>query len=152
MNYYQDSGELIVRLYNKDDYAIKYQVCKNTVITEVISRIEKRVTTLSSGRTRTHVLAHAVSDRLNYNCEAMFISERADKSGPIRTKSGYDLKGKIEVLSDMIKEAGGIVLGKDDKYFNRLDPKKKVAEKAKKKIQVEKLSKGDFLKEINTFT
>ena len=36
--------------------------------------------------------------------------------------------------------------------FNRIDPKKAVAKIAEKKIVANKMSKSDFLKEINTFT
>lgn len=152
MNYYQDSGDLIIKLYAKDDYTMKYQICKNTKITSSEDTVEKRVTG-SSGRTKRFSISYSHhSDTLGYSAESMTITERIDKSGPIKTKSSYDLTNKVEALTELIKEAGGIVLGKDDKYFNRLDPKKATVKVAEEKIIANKMSKGDFLKEINSFT
>ena len=152
MNYYQDSGELIIRLYAKDDYTAKYQVCKNTKITSIDDKLEKRVTSPTGRDKRYSITFSPFSDNFGYNGQTISLSERIDKSGPIRTKSSYDLNDKIEALTELIEAAGGIVLGKDDKYFNRLDPKKSIAKKTEKKIIVNKMSKGDFLKEIGNFT
>ena len=152
MNYYQDSGELIIRLFAQDDYTIKYQVCKNTKIISSDDNIEKSVTSPSGRTKRFRIVFSAHSDSMGYSAETMSLTEKVDKSGKIRTKSSYDLKDKIEVLTEMITEAGGIVLGKGDKYFNRLNPKIVIAKTAKEKVIATKMSKSDFLKEINSFT
>jgi len=152
MNYYQDSGDLIIKLFAQDDYTVKYQICKNTKITSSDDNIEKKVTSPSGRTIIFRVVFSAHSDSMSYNAESMALSERIDKSGKIRTKSSYDLAEKIEVLTELITEAGGIVLGKDDKYFNRLNPKKAIVKAAEEKIHANKMSKGDFLKEINSFT
>lgn len=152
MNYYQDSGDLIIKLYAKDDYTVKYQVCKNTKITSSDDTVSKKVIS-PTGRTKRFAISFSHhTDALSYSAESMLLTERINKSGPIRTKSSYDLTNKIEALTELIKEAGGIVLTKDDKYFNRLDPKKTVVKVAEKKVIANKMSKGDFLKEIGNFT
>lgn len=151
MNYYQDSGDLVIKIYAEDDYTMKYKICRNTVITSITNDIEKRVTG-SDGRARRFMLRYGTSDRFNYNAEALFLSERDEKAGPNRTKSSYNVTTKADTFIEMIKEAGGIILDKEDRYFNRLNPKKIIAKAAEEKINANKMSKGDFLKEINSFT
>lgn len=152
MNYYQDSGDLIIRLFAQDDYTVKYQICKNTKILSSDDNIEKAVTSPPGRTRRFRIVFSAHSDSMGYSAETMSLTERIDKSGKIRTKSSYDLKEKIETFTEMITEAGGIVLGKGDKYFNRLNPKIVVAKIAEEKVIANKMSKGDFLKEISSFT